>query len=72
LLTTAEATVPLSSREREIVLLAAGGMSSRGIAETLRLSVRTVDNHLQHAYTKLGVGGRRELAATIGGTPAPN
>jgi DNA-binding CsgD family transcriptional regulator len=72
LLTTSDATVPLSSREREIVLLAAGGMSSRGIAETLRLSVRTVDNHLQHAYTKLGVGGRRELAATIGGTPAHN
>ncbi|HZX36961.1 MAG TPA: hypothetical protein VFF37_01245, partial [Streptomyces sp.] len=28
-------------------------------------SVRTVNNHLQHAYTKLGVTTRRELAAVL-------
>ena len=56
----------LSSREREIALLAAEGCTSREIAERLFLSVRTVDNHLQRAYTKLGVGGRSELAAALG------
>jgi DNA-binding CsgD family transcriptional regulator len=56
----------LSSREREIALLAAEGRTSREIAERLYLSVRTVDNHLQRAYTKLGVGGRSELAAALG------
>ena len=30
------------------------------------LSVRTVDNHLQNAYTKLGVSGRDQLAAALG------
>jgi hypothetical protein len=36
------------------------------IADTLHLSIRTVENHLQHAYTKLGVTTRRELAHTLG------
>jgi DNA-binding CsgD family transcriptional regulator len=67
LLATADASdAALSSREREIALLAAAGTSSKDIAGTLHLSVRTVDNHLQHAYTKLGVSGRHELAAAIG------
>ncbi len=57
---------PLSSREREIALLAAEGLTSREIADQLYLSVRTVDNHLQRAYTKLGVAGRAELAGALG------
>lgn len=56
-----DAVVPLSAREREIALLAAAGRSSKQIAEALYLSVRTVDNHLQKVYTKLGIGGRSEL-----------
>ena len=52
------ATADLTPREREIALLAAQGLSSRGIADRLVLSVRTVDNHLQSAYRKLGVSGR--------------
>ncbi len=55
----------LSRREREIALLAASGSTSREIADRLYLSVRTVDNHLQRAYTKLGVTGRSELADTL-------
>ena len=35
--------------------LAAQGESSKDIAERLYLSVRTVDNHLQNVYSKLGV-----------------
>jgi len=58
--------VPLSGREREIVVLAAEGMTSRDIAERLYLSVRTVDNHLQHAYAKLGVSSRAGLAQALG------
>ncbi len=59
--------VPLSAREREIALLAGAGRSSKQIAEALYLSVRTVDNHLQKVYVKLGVGGRGELARGIVG-----
>ncbi len=57
--------VPLTDREREIALLAAGGQSSRLIAEQLHLSVRTVDNHLGRIYDKLGVPSRAALAAAL-------
>ena len=62
----AAAPVPLSGREREIVMLAAKGMTSKDIAERLFLSVRTVNNHLQHAYTKLGITSRAGLAEAVG------
>jgi DNA-binding CsgD family transcriptional regulator len=52
----------LTRREREIVNLAAAGRSSKQIAHQLGLSTRTVDNHLSHAYHKLGVRSRSELA----------
>lgn len=59
------ATDPLSEREREIAVLAASGLASRDIAERLFLSVRTVNNHLQHVYTKLGVSSRADLARAL-------
>ncbi|MER6434520.1 AAA family ATPase [Streptomyces sp900105245] len=68
LLTTPQTTAPLTKREREIALLAAAGTPSRIVADTLHLSVRTVDNHLQHAYTKLGVTTRRELSNALRGS----
>ena len=64
----AAAADPLSGREREIVLLAATGMASKEIAERLYLSVRTVNNHLQHAYAKLGVTSRAGLVQALGST----
>lgn len=57
---------PLTAREREIAAHAAQGASSKEIADRLFLSVRTVDNHLQSIYGKLGIRGRRELADAIG------
>src|SRR5215469_2205442 len=65
----APAAIQLSGREREIVMLAAKGLASKDIAERMFLSVRTVSNHLQHAYTKLGVRGRAGLAEAVGCTP---
>ncbi|MEO3808317.1 LuxR C-terminal-related transcriptional regulator [Sphaerisporangium sp. B11E5] len=67
LLATGHETVPLTARERDVALLAAGGVPSKDIARTLVLSVRTVDNHLQKVYTKLGVTTRRDLALVLGG-----
>jgi DNA-binding CsgD family transcriptional regulator/tetratricopeptide (TPR) repeat protein len=60
------AVAPLTRREREVAAFAAGGMPSKDIAQQLFLSVRTVENHLQRVYTKLGVSNRSELARALG------
>ncbi|MDT0203082.1 LuxR C-terminal-related transcriptional regulator [Nocardioides sp. AE5] len=57
---------PLSVREVEIAVLGADGLSNREIAERTFLSPRTVGNHLHHAYAKLGVDGREDLAPLLG------
>ncbi|KAB1911997.1 LuxR C-terminal-related transcriptional regulator [Micromonospora sp. AMSO31t] len=59
----------LSEREWEIARLAADGVTSRTIAERLFLSTRTVENHLQRVYSKLGVAGRAELRAALRSMP---
>src|SRR5438270_134438 len=56
------AAASLSSREREIAGLAARGRTNREIAEQLVLSERTIENHLQRVYVKLGVSARTHLA----------
>lgn len=53
---------PLTIREREVASLAAQGLTSNDIAQRLYLSPRTVNNHLQSTYTKLGIRGRHELS----------
>jgi DNA-binding NarL/FixJ family response regulator len=59
----------LSEREWEVARLAADGATSRAIAERLYLSSRTVENHLQRVYSKLGVTGRAELRAALRSIP---
>jgi DNA-binding CsgD family transcriptional regulator len=56
----------LTPREQEIAGLAARGLSSRAIAERLVISVRTVDNALQHVYGKLGLTSRAEPRVALG------
>jgi DNA-binding winged helix-turn-helix (wHTH) protein/DNA-binding NarL/FixJ family response regulator len=60
-----DAGLPLSPRELEIATLAAAGWSNQAIAEQLYLSVRTVGNHLQGVYAKLGINARGQLAAAL-------
>jgi DNA-binding CsgD family transcriptional regulator len=55
----------LTRREQEVALLAARGMSKREIAETLFLSARTVGNHINHVYSKLGISSRDELRIAL-------
>lgn len=69
-LVSADSLVPLTRRERQIGTLAAAGHTSKAIATQLFLSVRTVENHLQNVYTKLGVSSRSELADALGAPPA--
>ncbi|MFI8215071.1 LuxR C-terminal-related transcriptional regulator [Streptomyces sp. NPDC085932] len=51
----------LTARQRQIVALAAAGLSNRQIAERLTLSIRTVGNHLYSAYARLGASDRASL-----------
>ncbi|SEE66409.1 LuxR C-terminal-related transcriptional regulator [Ruania alba] len=55
----------LTRREREVAALAAGGMTSKAIAQRLVLSVRTVDSHLAGAYRKLRVHTREGLSGAL-------
>lgn len=55
----------LTPREREVVVLAASGHTSRQIAEQLTVSHRTVETHLGRAYAKLGIEGRSGLSTLV-------
>ena len=55
--------LPLTEREHEVVRLIALGESNRGIAVSLDISERTVQQHVQHLLHKLGVGSRTQAAA---------
>ncbi|MBP2452746.1 helix-turn-helix transcriptional regulator [Mycolicibacterium lutetiense] len=57
--------LPLTDREREIAMLIGAGLSSRAIADRLRLSVRTVEGHIYRAMAKTGVSTRAELIALL-------
>lgn len=51
---------PVSVREREVLLLAARGLSGKEIAAKLFISERTVQTHLASIYDKLGAKNKTE------------
>ncbi|MFG1991878.1 AAA family ATPase [Actinoplanes sp. NPDC048988] len=57
----------LSAQEMQIATLAAEGLTNREIGQRLFISHRTVGAHLYRIYPRLGVSGRRQLAAALGG-----
>lgn len=56
----------LTGQEREIVRLAATGLTNKEIAASLQLSPKTVSTHLYNAFPKLGVSSRRQLRDVAG------
>ena len=64
-LDAAEVRASLTRAESEVSRLAAAGYTNRQIADHLCLSLRTVQNHMQHVYEKLGIAGRNELAGAF-------
>ena len=52
----------LTPREREVAALVARGYTNRQVAETLVITERTAETHLERIYTKLGLHARAELA----------
>jgi DNA-binding NarL/FixJ family response regulator len=55
----------LTVAEHRVASLAAGGYNNREIAERLYVTQRTVETHLTHAFQKLSIANRNELAAHI-------
>ena len=61
----------LTASERRVAQLAAEGMSNKEIAQTLFVTIKTVEVHLSHAYRKLEISSRRQLDEALL-TPAPS
>ncbi|HEX5622478.1 MAG TPA: helix-turn-helix transcriptional regulator, partial [Solirubrobacteraceae bacterium] len=59
----------LTARERDVVLLAAEGLSNREIGARLYLAEGTVRNYLSTAFAKLGVSRRAELGRLVAAQP---
>jgi DNA-binding CsgD family transcriptional regulator len=55
----------LTASELRVARMAADGMTNREIAQALFITIRTVTTHLGHAYEKLGISGREQLAAEL-------
>ena len=61
-----EGVEALTPAERRVAQLAAEGLTNRQIAETLWVTLKTVEVHLGRSYGKLGISGRGQLAAALG------
>jgi DNA-binding CsgD family transcriptional regulator len=55
----------LTAAEHRVAELAAHGHGNRAIAERLYVTQRTVETHLTHAFQKLNISSRAELAAAL-------
>jgi DNA-binding CsgD family transcriptional regulator len=53
----------LTRTERQVVDLVVEGLTTPQIGERLYISRRTVQTHLAHIFTKLGISSRAQLAA---------
>lgn len=55
----------LTASERRVAEMAAEGMSNKDIAQSVFVTLRTVELHLSNAYAKLGIRSRQELAGAL-------
>jgi DNA-binding CsgD family transcriptional regulator len=60
----------LTASERRVAQLAAEGMSNKEIAQTLFVTIKTVEVHLSHVYRKLEISSRAQLDKALL-APAP-
>jgi DNA-binding NarL/FixJ family response regulator len=55
----------LTQREQQVAALVSEGLSNRRVAQQLYVAEKTVEMHLSHIFTKLGVGSRTELTRLV-------
>jgi DNA-binding CsgD family transcriptional regulator len=63
-------TLGLTPSELAVARLVATGRSNREAAAELYVSVKAIEFHLGHVFTKLGIRSRRVLAQRLGAVPA--
>ena len=57
---------PLTKREQEIVNLMSTGSTNLGMANSLGISVATIETHVKHLRQKLGIRGRQWIDSALG------
>jgi DNA-binding CsgD family transcriptional regulator len=63
-------TSNLTTREREILFLAAQGLAGKQMARALSISPKTIELHKRHIFTKLGVANQTAaVSLAFGATP---
>jgi DNA-binding NarL/FixJ family response regulator len=67
---TAQRQYGLSGREEQVLDLLGGGLSNAAIGHRLGLTEKTVKNHLNHIFAKLGVSNRTEAVVRWFGSAA--
>ena len=55
----------LTQTEKRVASLVAEGLSNPDVARRLGISHRTVQSHVSHAFEKMGVSSRVELAVEV-------
>ncbi len=55
----------LTPSERRVAEMAASGLTNRQIAQSLFVTLKTVEAHLSAAYDKLDIGSRRQLQSAL-------
>ena len=63
--TADHASLPLTSRQRDVLALVAEGASNKQIAHALGISRRTVENHLYAVYRQLDVNNRTAASSAL-------
>ncbi|MDP9371602.1 MAG: helix-turn-helix transcriptional regulator [Chloroflexota bacterium] len=58
----------LTTRQQEVACLLVAGLNYREIADRLRLSQHTVNEHVRHIYERLGCPRRGQLIAALART----
>ena len=66
-LRTAATPQPFTARQREIISLAAQGLSNKDIAERLTMSIRSVEGHLFRASQRVAANNREQLITIMQG-----
>ncbi|MCV7064931.1 helix-turn-helix transcriptional regulator [Mycolicibacterium farcinogenes] len=58
---------PFTARQREIISLAAQGLSNKQIADRLTMSIRSVEGHLFRASQRVAANSREQLISILRG-----